>query len=191
VPEPSPPNATSMRFVRPCATTCACWPGTTRKIFAAFVRLLVRRDAGHGLERDRRLEQAGSEGVDAAHILPCRRQLRPEVGVRAEADGEEAVQVGRGWPVQDLTASLIGCRSRLCMLQPTQEACTTVICSSSQPGQVATDRAAPTIPALLCSVAGTIGVRSLMSGRNLSDFRLTPPPTMIRSGQSSRSTSSR
>ncbi len=49
-------------------------------------------------------------------------------------------------------------------------------------------RAAPTMPAVLRSCAGTIGVRMSSSGRNFSDLRLTPPPTTIRSGQSRSST---
>ena len=46
------------------------------------------------------------------------------------------------------------------------------------------------MPAVFCSLAGTISAFSLSSGRNLSAFRLTPPPTTIRSGQSSASSRS-
>lgn len=49
-------------------------------------------------------------------------------------------------------------------------------------------RAAPTIPAVLRRVAGTMGVRMSSRGRNLSALRLTPPPTTIRSGQTRSST---
>ncbi len=52
-------------------------------------------------------------------------------------------------------------------------------------------RAAPMMPASLSSTAGTTGVRMSMSGRNFSDFLLTPPPMMIRSGLSSFSNSLR
>lgn len=44
-------------------------------------------------------------------------------------------------------------------------------------------RAAPMIPASFFSAAGTISVRRSRSGRNFSDFLLTPPPTTNRSGQ--------
>src|ERR1700689_2923734 len=47
--------------------------------------------------------------------------------------------------------------------------------------------AAPTMPASFCSVAGTTVARKDRRGRNLSDFLLMPPPTMIRSGDSSAS----
>ncbi len=45
-------------------------------------------------------------------------------------------------------------------------------------------RAAPTMPAWFCSWAGTMGTltRPCTIGRNLSAFRLTPPPRMMRSG---------
>ena len=46
-------------------------------------------------------------------------------------------------------------------------------------------RAAPTMPAELCISAGTTSVATSMWGSHLSDFLLTPPPTMIRSGESS------
>jgi len=38
---------------------------------------------------------------------------------------------------------------------------------------------------LLSSVAGTTGVRVVISGRNFSTFLLTPPPMMNRFGPSS------
>jgi hypothetical protein len=44
-------------------------------------------------------------------------------------------------------------------------------------------RAAPTMPASLSSCAGTTRVRVDSSGTHLSAFLLTPPPTMIMSGQ--------
>ena len=61
----------------------------------------------------------------------------------------------------------------------------------TQAAVVGATRAPPTIPASLCSWAGTTVVRHSISGRNLSDWRLTPPPMMKRSGHSSDSTSSR
>jgi hypothetical protein len=48
----------------------------------------------------------------------------------------------------------------------------------------AASQAAPTMPALLRSLAGTISVFSFNLGMNLSAFLLTPPPTTIKSGQS-------
>ena len=47
--------------------------------------------------------------------------------------------------------------------------------------------AAPAMPAWFSSCAGTSSARMLMRGRNLCDFRLTPPPTMIRSGEKRKS----
>src|SRR3984957_14022693 len=55
----------------------------------------------------------------------------------------------------------------------------------------ATVIAAPTMPASLCSAAGTTVARSDSFGKNLSDFLLMPPPMMIRSGDSSSSILSR
>ena len=51
----------------------------------------------------------------------------------------------------------------------------------------AASTAAPTMPAVLSSVAGTIRVSMPSSGRNLSAFLLTPPPTTNSSGEKSRS----
>jgi hypothetical protein len=51
--------------------------------------------------------------------------------------------------------------------------------------------AAPTIPASLSSSAGTTGVRVDSSGTHLCAFLLTPPPTMIRSGHTAASRTSR
>ena len=48
--------------------------------------------------------------------------------------------------------------------------------------------AAPRMPALLRSLAGTIGVVSFSSGRNCSWLFETPPPTMKRSGEKRNST---
>ena len=54
----------------------------------------------------------------------------------------------------------------------------------------AASQAAPTMPAELSSLAGTISVFSFSLGRNFSDFLLTPPPTTIRSGQNRASSRS-
>ena len=51
----------------------------------------------------------------------------------------------------------------------------------------AASTAAPTMPAVLRSLAGTIGVSRSSSGRYLSACLLMPPPTTKRSGESSRS----
>ena len=51
-------------------------------------------------------------------------------------------------------------------------------------------KAAPTMPPSLSRPAGTIGVRMFSSGRNLSAFLLTPPPTTNRSGEKMNSTCS-
>ena len=52
----------------------------------------------------------------------------------------------------------------------------------------AASQAAPTMPAVFSSLAGTISVFSFSLGRNYSAFLLTPPPTTIRSGQNRAST---
>ena len=59
------------------------------------------------------------------------------------------------------------------------------------PSRSAAASAAPTIPASFSSWAGTIGVRAVSSGTHFSAFLLTPPPTMMRSGQSPASSTSR
>ena len=56
--------------------------------------------------------------------------------------------------------------------------------SESQPAAAAAT-AAPTMPASFSSCAGTISARVWMKPKNFSDFLLTPPPTMNRSGFSS------
>jgi hypothetical protein len=56
-------------------------------------------------------------------------------------------------------------------------------CQAGRAGPPEASMAAPTIPASLRSAAGTMGVRRSSSGRNLSAFVLTPPPTTKRSGQ--------
>jgi hypothetical protein len=56
-------------------------------------------------------------------------------------------------------------------------------CQAGRAGPPEASMAAPTIPASLRSAAGTMGVRRSSSGRNLSAFLLTPPPTTKRSGQ--------
>jgi hypothetical protein len=56
-------------------------------------------------------------------------------------------------------------------------------CQAGRVGPPEASMAAPTIPASLRSAAGTMGVRRSSSGRNLSAFLLTPPPTTKRSGQ--------
>ena len=58
--------------------------------------------------------------------------------------------------------------------------------SGCSAARVAT-RAAPMMPALLRSVAGTISVSISISGRNLLGLLLTPPPTTISSGEKSLS----